>query len=77
MADCSAGNGGDVLAVKLRNMLEELTLIKKLSDLVRVTGHLVHVVRNRANDAVQVSQLLGNLSGKLSAVLMRAMLEIG
>lgn len=62
------------------DFLKELALIQELSDAVRVAGHLVHVVRNRANNAVQLCQLRGDLCGKLGAALKRRKgraLEIG
>lgn len=62
------------------DFLKELTLIQELSDAVRVAGHLVHVVRNRAKNAVQVCQLRRDLSGKLWAALERRKgraLEVG
>lgn len=62
------------------NFLKELSLIQELSDAVRIAGHLVHVVRNGAKNAVQVSQLRRDLSGKLRAALKRGKgrpLEVG
>lgn len=62
------------------DFLKELSLIQELSETVRVAGHLVHVVRNRANNAVQVCQLRGDLCGKLGAALKRrksGMFEVG
>lgn len=62
------------------DFLKELALIQELSDAVRVAGHLVHVIRNRAKNAVQVGQLRRDLSGKLRAALKRGKgrsLEIG
>lgn len=62
------------------DFLKELTLIQELSDAVRIAGHLVHVVRNGANNAVQVCQLRGDLCGKLRAALKRGKgraLEVG
>ena len=47
---------------------------------MRVAGHLVHVVRNRAKNAVQVGQLSCELIGELRAALKRrkcGALEIG
>lgn len=38
---------------------------------MRIAGHLVHVVRNRAKNAVQVGQLRRDLSRKLRAALKR------
>ena len=53
------------------DFLKKLTLIQELSDAVRIAGHLVHVVRNRAKNAVQVGQLRRDLSGELRAALKR------
>lgn len=47
---------------------------------MRIAGHLVHVVRNRAKNAVQVGQLRRDLSRKLRAALKRRegrALEVG
>lgn len=47
---------------------------------MRIAGHLVHVVRNGAKNAVQVGQLRCDLSGELGAALKRregSALEIG
>ena len=38
---------------------------------MRIAGHLVHVVRNRAKNVVHVRQLRRNLSRKLRAALKR------
>ena len=62
------------------DFLKELALIQELSDAVRIAGHLVHIVRNRAKNAVQVGQLSRDLSRKLGAALKRrksGMLEVG
>lgn len=62
------------------DFLKKLALIQELSDAVRIAGHLVHVVRNRANNAFQVCQLRRDLSGKLGAALKRGKgpaLEVG
>lgn len=57
--------------MKRGNFLKELALIQELSDAVRIAGHLVHVVRNGAKNAVKVSQLRRDLSRKLGAALKR------
>lgn len=62
------------------DFLKKLALIQELSDAVRIAGHLVHVVRNGAKNAVQVGQLRRDLSGKLGAALKRRKgraLEVG
>lgn len=59
---------------------EHFLLIEHMRDAMRVAGHLVHVVRNRAKNAVQVGQLRRDLSGKLGAALKRRKgraLEVG
>jgi hypothetical protein len=66
--------------VQRGDFLKELSLIQELSDTVRIAGHLVHVIRNRAKNAVQVGQLNRDLSGKLRAALKRGKgrsLEVG
>jgi hypothetical protein len=50
---------------------EDLLLIEHMGNAVRVAGHLVHVVRNRANNALQLSQLLGQLLGGLGPPVVR------
>lgn len=62
------------------DFLKELALIQELSDAVRIAGHLVHVVRNCAKNAIQICQLSRDLSGELGAALKRGKgrpLEVG
>ena len=62
------------------DFLKELALVQELSDTVRIAGQLVHVIRNRAKNAVQVGQLRRDLSGELRAALKRGKgrsLEVG
>lgn len=77
-ASSRAGYGCNVLLAKGGDVLEDLTLVQKISDTMGVASHLVHVVRNPANDTVQIIELLHDFGGKLSATLKgckRSLLE--
>lgn len=56
--------GSFELALKGVDVQKQFLLIKHLGDAMRETRHLVHVVRYRANDAIQFGKLLAECRGK-------------
>lgn len=54
------------LVLKGADVQEQLLLIEHLGDAMREARHLVHVVRDGADDVIQVGKLLAECGGKFT-----------